>query len=117
MDYGDGFNSQVAPGEMPIGPLESKSEENVTEGSSPLPSPEQIEAQSLDKGVFLLVLKNGGTHAATDYWVADGYFEYISPDGTRSHVPLDAVDFERTVTANAPRGLPFVLRSAPAGNR
>jgi len=38
----------------------------------------------------------------------------VSPDGTRSHVPLDALDLQGTVLRNAPRGLAFVLRSTPA---
>jgi hypothetical protein len=71
----------------------------------------------LDKGAFLLVLKNGTSHAVTDYWVADGYLEYVSTDGTRSHIPLEALDLQSTVVFNAPRGLPFVVRSAPAQNR
>jgi hypothetical protein len=53
----------------------------------------------------------------TDYWIADGYLEYISPDGTRRHIPLEALDLQNTVIQNAPRGLPFVLRFAPAQNR
>jgi hypothetical protein len=75
------------------------------------------EDRALGKGVFLLVLNNGTRHAVTDYWVADGYLEYISPDGTRSHIPLEALDLQNTVTQNAPRGRPFVLRSGPAQNR
>jgi hypothetical protein len=63
------------------------------------------------------VLNNGTSYAVTDYWIADGYLEYISPDGTRSHIPLEALDLQNTVVQNAPRGLPFVLRSAPAQNR
>ena len=55
--------------------------------------------------------------AVTDYWIADGYLEYISPDGTRRHIPLEALDLQNTVIQNAPRGLPFVLRFAPAQNR
>jgi hypothetical protein len=64
-------------------------------------------------GFFLLVLKNGTSHAATDYWLADGYLEYVSLDRTRSHVPLEALDLQKTVVENSRRGLPFVLRSAP----
>jgi hypothetical protein len=71
----------------------------------------------LGKGVFLLVLNNGTSAAVTEYWVADGYLEYISPDGTRGHVPLEVLDLQSTVTQNTPRGLPFVLRFAPARNR
>ena len=65
----------------------------------------------LGKGVFVLVLRNGTTHPVTNYWAADGYLEYVSPDGTRSHVPLDALDLQSTVVRNEVRGLPFVLRT------
>lgn len=75
------------------------------------------EDRAVGKGVFLLVLNNGTSHAVTDYWIADGYLEYISPDGTRRHIPLEALDLQNTVIQNAPRGLPFVLRFAPAQNR
>ncbi len=69
--------------------------------------------EAVGKGFFLLVLKNGASHAATDYWLADGYLEYVSLDRTRSHVPLEALDLQKTVIENSRRGLPFVLRSAP----
>ncbi len=73
--------------------------------------------QAVGPGEFLLVLNNGTSHAVTDYWVADGYLEYLNPDGTRSHVPLEALDLQNTVSQNAPRGVPFVLRIAPGQNR
>jgi hypothetical protein len=73
--------------------------------------------RNLDSGVFILVLKNGTRHAVTNYWVADGYLEYVDRGGERSHIPLEALDLEATVNRNAPRGLPFVLRSPPAENR
>jgi hypothetical protein len=120
VDYSDSLNSQgLSSPEMTAFPPANPSDENAGQGSSPAEpaSALAIEAQGLDQGVFLLVLSNGATHAVTDYWVADGYLEYVSPDGTRSHIPLEALDLERTVTANSPRGLPFVLRSAPAQNR
>jgi hypothetical protein len=123
LDLGDGLNSQgVAQSEMSaIAPPANGPEDNAAESNSPsLPgftSGVTPEDRDLGKGIFLLVLNNGATHAVTDYWAADGYLEYISPDGTRSHIPLDALNLQSTVTRNAPRGLPFVLRSAPAQNR
>jgi len=69
--------------------------------------------EAMGNGFFLLVLKNGKSHAATDYWLADGYLEYVSLDRTRSHIPLEALDLQTTVVENSRRGLPFVLRSAP----
>jgi len=65
------------------------------------------------KGQFMIVLRNGVQYAVSDYWVADGYLEYTISDGTRSQVPLESLDLEATVAKNAPRGLPFVLRSSP----
>jgi len=86
------------------------------EANSTQPAPAAIpeEDRELAPGVFVLVLNNGSVLRATEYWTADGYLEYVSPDRTRSHVPLDALDLDRTVLRNAPRGLPFVLRSKPA---
>lgn len=65
----------------------------------------------LGKGVYVLVLKDGTSRPVTDYWEADGYLEYVSRDGSRSHIPLEALDLQATVARNAPRGLEFVLRS------
>ena len=75
-------------------------------------------AQDWDLGpeVFVLVLHNGTTQLAKSYWAAEGYLEYISPDSVRSHIPLDALDLQSTVVRNERRGMPFVLRSTPAGN-
>jgi hypothetical protein len=123
LDFGGDLNSPGPPQwEMSaIPPSANPSEEDTAEGNSP-ERPAAVlgavtDGQAPGKGVFLLVLNNGSSHAVTDYWVSDGYLEYISPDGTRSHIPLEALDLQRTVTENAPRGLPFVLRSTPAQNR
>ncbi|MGB8581995.1 MAG: hypothetical protein WCD47_14315 [Candidatus Sulfotelmatobacter sp.] len=117
------LNSQ-APGQGEISaipPALNSPDDDTAEGNSSALSGAMSGAptgqQSLDNGVFLLVLKNGTSHAVTDYWVADGYLEYISPDGSRSHLPLEALDLQNTVKQNAPRGRPFVLRFAPAQNR
>jgi hypothetical protein len=75
------------------------------------------EGRAVGNGVFLVVLNTGTSHVVTDYWVADGHLGYVSSDGSRSHIPLEALDLKNTVTQNAPRSVPFVLRSAPAQNR
>jgi hypothetical protein len=95
--------------------------DDAAEGNSLVPPGATLGATTEDRdvgnGVFLLVLKNGTSHAVTDYWVADGYLEYVSPDGAHGHIPLEAVDLQNTVVRNTPRGLRFVLRSTPAQNR
>jgi len=121
LDPGD-LSSQGSPQwEMSALPPAANSIDEMADGNLPARPAAAFgtmsENQALRDGVFLLVLNNGSSHAVTDYWVSDGYLEYISPDGTRSHIPLDALDLQRTVTENAPRGLPFVLRSTPAESR
>lgn len=79
--------------------------------NSPVP-PEPLRGLDLDPRFFLLILKNGTERIVTDYWLSDGYIEYVSRDGSRSHIPVDALDLDETVRNNAARGLSFVLRSA-----
>ncbi|HXP43762.1 MAG TPA: hypothetical protein VN833_26165 [Candidatus Acidoferrales bacterium] len=117
LDVGDELNSQeLRQSEMSaIPPTANPSDDDTARPGATIGT--ATEDRVLGEGVFLLVLNNGTSRAVADYWVADGYLEYISPDGTRSHVPLEALDLQNTVTQNAPRGVPFVLRSAPAQNR
>jgi hypothetical protein len=123
VDLGGDLNSQgPMRSEMSaVPPTANPSDDDAAEENSALRPGATVDAatedRTLSKGIFLLVLNNGTRHAVTDSWVADGYLEYISPDGTRSHIPLDALDLQNTVTQNAPRGLPFVLRSASGQNR
>lgn len=123
LDLGGDLNSQ-SPTQWEMSampPTANPSDDDTTEENSPVHPGATLGAATEDravgKGIFLLVLNNGISHGVTDYWIADGYLEYISADGTRSHIPLEALDLQNTVIQNAPRGLPFVLRSAPAQNR
>ncbi len=124
LDIGDDLNSLdttqpgIAVDPPPAGPVDvepsAPSRENSpTNAGATVDAAAEAADEAVGKGFFLLVLKNGTDHAATDYWLADGYLEYVSLDRTRSHVPLEALDLQKTVVANFRRGLPFVLRSAP----
>ena len=88
-------------------------EDSPTDAEATVDARGEAADEVVGKGFFLLVLKNGTSHAVTDYWLADGYLEYLSLDSTRSHVPLEALDLQKTVVENSRPGLPFVLRSAP----
>ena len=118
-DLDDGLNFQALtePEGSTLSLPANLSDDDTSESNSSLrpgaTTSAPTDEDKLDNGVFLLVLNNGANHAVTDYWVNDGYLEYISSDGIRSHIPLEALDLQRTVNQNAHRGLPFVLRSAP----
>jgi hypothetical protein len=102
VDWEDTMAAPVAESEPPAN----------GQNDAQIPAP-PIRGLDLDPRLFLLILKNGAGRIVTDYWLADGYIEYVSPDGTRSHIPVDALDLEETVRNNTARGLSFVLRSAP----
>jgi hypothetical protein len=88
-------------------------ENSWTEGGATVDTAAEAANEAARKGFFLLVLKDGTSHAVMDYWLTDGYLEYVSLDSTRSHVPLEALDLQTTVAENSRRGLRFELRSAP----
>ena len=121
LGIGDDLNSQgtmeIAVNPPTSGPVDADTPAPAVENSSTnvgakVDTEAEVADEAVGKGFFVLVLKNGTSHAATDYWLADGYLEYVSPDRTRSHVPLEALDLQKTVVENSRRGLPFVLRSA-----
>src|ERR1700735_2234060 len=98
LDVGDELNSQeLLQSEMSaIPPTANPSDDDTAEGNSSVRPGATIGAATEDrvlgKGLFLRLLNNGPSRAVIDYWVADGYLEYISPASTRSHVPLAALD-------------------------
>jgi hypothetical protein len=124
LGIGDDLNSLstmqpgIAANPPTAGPVDADTfapagENSPANGGAKVDGAAEAADEVVGKALFLLVLKNGTSHAATDYWLADGYLEYVSLDGTRSHVPLEALDLQKTVVENSRLGLPFVLRSAP----
>jgi hypothetical protein len=112
-DYGDTSDQTGSSDLMTAPPVDSESEESSNLSNHSTISPRPIRGLDLDPRFFLLILKNGADRVVTDYWLSDGYMEYVSGDGSRSHIPVDAMDLEETVRNNTARGLNFVLRSAP----
>lgn len=126
LDYGfdgDAMDQTDQSGELAPSDTVPKAAAADTESESPptrppaaASHPSDFRGKELDLRFFLLILKNGTEQIVTDYWVADGYIEYVSRDGSRSHIPIEALDLQETVTENSYRGLPFSLRSAPQQN-
>jgi hypothetical protein len=120
-DYGFDDSGMNSPDNADIAGAMSNPLPPESDSSSAAPEPRSqtnaavtFRGQGLDRRFFLLILKSGTEHVVTDYWVTDGYLEYVSRDGSRSHIPIDALDFQETVVENSHRGLPFVLRNEPA---
>lgn len=121
LDYGfdgDTMDQSLAPTDTvstaAAADMESENRPSTPRASTSPPS--DFRGKGLDPRFFLFILKNGTEQVVTDYWVADGYIEYVSSDGSRSHFPVEALNLQQTVTENSYRGLSFSLRSAPQQN-
>jgi hypothetical protein len=61
----------------------------------------------------LLYLKDGTMFVATDYWMANDQLHYIVSYAGESTIPLNQLDWQRTVDENAKRGIRFSLKNRP----
>jgi len=114
------FGTSVFLGGVPLttAPAERQpaGEEEVPEAGMPAeeaaPAKPGAEHQ-VARPITLLFLKNGWMGGLADYWVENGRLHYITSYGGENSVPLDQIDFDRTVQLNAERGVEFVLRPKP----
>jgi hypothetical protein len=60
-----------------------------------------------------LFLKDGSVYAISDYWLAGGRLHYVTNYGGENALDVSQIDLQRTVDANARRGVSFILRPAP----
>jgi hypothetical protein len=65
------------------------------------------------KPITLLQLRDGSMYGLTDYWVKDGELHYRTNYGGEDSLPLERIDFAKTVQLNADRDVPFVLPPQP----
>jgi hypothetical protein len=93
-DEGDDSSVMLSSADaMPLTIPEIESEASPPESAAKAANnPPPLRGLDLDPRFFLLILKNGAEHVVTDYWLADGYIEYVSRDGTQSHIPVESLD-------------------------
>ena len=58
---------------------------------------------------FLLYLKDGSVFAVPRYTVSDGKLNYVTVYGGDNSISLDLLDLQKTIEANAQRGVTFTL--------
>jgi hypothetical protein len=62
---------------------------------------------------ILLYLKDGSVYAIAKYSISDGKLQYTTSEGIENTIDLDRVDAQKTVDANAARGVKFSLDPTP----
>jgi len=61
----------------------------------------------------VIYLQDGSSYEVTDYWFSDNKLHYVTNYGGENSVALGQIDWQRTVDANAARGVDFTLHPAP----
>jgi len=61
---------------------------------------------------FLLYFKDGSVFAVGSYTVTDGQLRYVTAYGDKNDVAVDQLDLQKTIQANAARGVAFTLTPA-----
>jgi hypothetical protein len=62
----------------------------------------------------LLYLKDGTVFAVASYTVSDGELHYLTSYGERNYFSVEMLDLQKTIEANAQRGVAFTLTPAAA---
>lgn len=123
-DYPSGAPDYPAPS-YPSGPVYNPPDSSATLQYTPLmnpyPSLTTLPAEDLTasgsaraqlRDVMLLYLKDGSVFAVANYTVSDGQLHYVTAYGDKNDVAVDQLDLQKTIEANAARGMAFTLTPA-----
>lgn len=113
--YGDYSGGSTMGGNYDV---EAQGEDMQSQEQNPsiyLPAPAESsgEPSAATQPEVALFLKDGSVYAISDYWLAGGELHYVTNYGGENSLDLSQIDLQRTVDANARRGVPFLLRPAP----
>ena len=76
-----------------------------------LSAPGGLQEKSQDE--TLLYLKDGSVFAVASYTVSNGKLQYATAYGEQNDIDLDLLDLQKTIDANATRGVTFTLTPPP----
>lgn len=106
-----GYSPPAPSATLQYTPLVNQYPSAVPLPSEDLTAPNSAGAQLRNE--TLLYLKDGSVFAVAGYTVSDGRLHYVTAYGERNDVAVDLLDVQKTITANAARGVAFTLTPAP----
>jgi hypothetical protein len=119
--YGDfypGYDADASAGSYP--PDQETGTQAVDDSvrnewlEAPVPPGEITDEIASEKSLVVIYLNDGSVYALTNYWVEGGKLHYKTSYGGENSLDLNQLDIQRTVNANAARGVDFTLRPGPA---
>ena len=99
------MNPEEQPNDAAANENESRSQDEATSAAG------SEEKTTQPPVVTLLQLLDGSMYGLTEYWIEGNELHYTTTYGGQGSVPLDRIDFDKTIHLNADRGVAFVLRS------
>jgi len=115
LGYGSGPAGYYSPGwdsGVPSGADDSSEEPSPSTWQSP-PADQGTDSVTTSIPHTLIYLQDGTSYEVTDYWLSDNKLHYVTNYGGENAVDLSRIDMQRTVDANAGRGVSFTLHPAP----
>jgi hypothetical protein len=123
--YGIGYgpvltypSGPVYPSEPDYPPVDSSASLQYTPLLNEYPPVQSLPAEDLSapssvsgqlRNEVLLYLKDGSVFAVARYTVSDGYLHYETAYREQNDVAVDLLDLQKTIEANAARGVSFTL--------
>jgi hypothetical protein len=114
--YGFGLGGYYPPAgdyDQPPAPDDTSNEPSSSTWQNP-PAAEDLQNNGeVSTPRTLIYLQDGSSYEMTDYWFANNKLHYVTNYGGENSVDLKQIDLQRTVDANAARGIDFTLHPAP----
>jgi hypothetical protein len=94
-------------GELPQN--DSAADDSAPGAAVVAPATEAASAAEAAKPPVTIYLRDGSSYGVRDYWLAGGSLHYVTSYGGENSIPVEKLDLQRTVDANAAAGVSFVL--------
>jgi hypothetical protein len=120
-DYPANYPSPSYPSGSVYTPPDTSSTLQYTPLMSQYPSPAGLPPEDLSASTslsprvqneVLLYLNDGSVFSVATYTVSDGRLHYVTAYGDKNDVAVDQLDLQKTIQANAARGVAFTLTPA-----
>ena len=113
--YGYGYGGYYSVGWDNGAPSDNEETSNEPTPSTWQNPPEEQNSENAAASIphTLIYLQDGTSYEVTDYWLSDNKLHYVTNYGGENSVDISRVDMQRTVDANAARGVEFTLHPAP----
>lgn len=113
--YSYGYGGYYSPDDFgaPAGSDDASSEANPSSWQNPPQDEDSADTVEPSIPHTVIYLLDGSSYEVIDFWLTDKKLHYVTNYGGENAVDIGEVDMQRTVDANAARGVGFTLHPGP----